>query len=803
MNTPLRMPDGFKRQRVLAWIISLCLIVMGLCEFNAPAFARTIDDGSLPTRILEVAGSQSGLPATQVLLPDWSRIALSQMPGISRSGSIDGKPYVQTLGYDLSRRWNAGMTPDQYLKLGDISQAFQAEIFSPEAIAQLTNLDLNQVALSAFTLAADQTLNHLAKVVPGLAQTNVRAIAPVAALFAAKAVGIDVSDQTLAEVLAQHPQVGQLRLKDIDLSGFPITSIHNLEAVQLQQFEGWMNSFVRDIPGLGQVPLGSMPNPIAELGSLVMRVDQVYGPAEAQRNNTISGSDVQGFSVPCAETDCAYVELDDLENVGRNERGRLEGKQWISGKYQEVEGGWGVLRSANGGREPTGRLPFGSAFKVVVMEPDETTDTVNTALFFRFCANALGCTPYFIGPVPFFTYKVNALMFVGDLSGQRAAAASQPTGASREPESSQTIADNRDGKNPCSFSGNSQPVSAQSMQGIDLNALAEAIASIESAGSGGYQAVGVHTCADGGSNCGRGLGRYQFMSYNPYAVQLIAAKPGGQGFLNRIEQGYQPTDAELFQFFPPADQDRAFMADLANKIQVTQGQIDPTTGQPFTGDRLIERVAQKHFGGDYSRVDGGGSDALDRLSLRDYGRAALTRYRNGGNGTLTCAPRATLTTANSSGVKSNEATQDSGTPGQATGRLTNPAPGFPVTSEFGPRSSPCASCSSNHAGIDIGTPIGTPVRAADGGRVLYAGWLSGYGKTMIVEHANGRMTLYAHLDSMDVSTGTAVRQGQAIARSGQSGLGTGPHLHFEVLEGATPGNWRSGSPINPRQRVQF
>jgi hypothetical protein len=168
MNTPLRMPEGFKRQRVLAWLISLCLIVISLCGFNAPAFARTIDDGSLPTRILEVAGSQSGLPATQVLLPDWSRIALSQMPGISRSGSIDGKPYVQTLGYDLSRRWNAGMTPDQYLKLGDISQAFQAEVFSPGAIAQLTNLDLNQVALSAFTLAADQTLNHLAKALMSL-----------------------------------------------------------------------------------------------------------------------------------------------------------------------------------------------------------------------------------------------------------------------------------------------------------------------------------------------------------------------------------------------------------------------------------------------------------------------------------------------------------------------------------------------------------------------------------------------------------------------------------------------------------
>lgn len=67
MNTSLGTPDGFKRQRVLAWIISLCLIVMSFYGFNAPAFVRTVDDGSLPTRILEIAGSQSGLPATQVL----------------------------------------------------------------------------------------------------------------------------------------------------------------------------------------------------------------------------------------------------------------------------------------------------------------------------------------------------------------------------------------------------------------------------------------------------------------------------------------------------------------------------------------------------------------------------------------------------------------------------------------------------------------------------------------------------------------------------------------------------------------
>ncbi|MBD2205725.1 M23 family peptidase [Calothrix sp. FACHB-1219] len=630
-----------------AWISLLVVITCIIYSIAAQATINTIGDGNLPTRIVEVANPQSRLPATKVLLPDWSRISLAQLPGISQSGAIDGSPYSQTLGYDLSRTWNVGMTPDQYLKLGDISEALQAEEFSlqaialrtvPEANTDINSIDSNKIALSEFPLIGEQTLSHLAQVVPELAKTQVNNITPVATLL--KSHLIAASNLTLAQVLTQY-EVGQMKLLEIDLSEFSISSIPNLDAVQLQQFTGWMNSNVSDIPGLGQVPLGLMPNPISEIGSLVMRIDVVHGPAENRRNNTISGSDVQGFSVPCSEKDCAYLELDDLENAGRSDRSKLEGKQWISGKYQEVEGGRGILKAVNNGREPTGRLPFGKAFKVVVMEPDETTDTVDTALFFRFCAWRMGCTPYFIGPVPFFSYKVNSLMFVGNLSEQRTNTASLPTGATREPKAKTT---NRTGVrekiNPCTFSNGSQSITGQSFSGIDLRSLGNAIAEIESAGSGDYKAIGIHTCADGGLNCGRALGRYQFMSYNPYAVQLIAAKPGGQEFLSQLEQGHQPTEAELFEFFPPADQDRAFMADMANKIQVTQEQIDPATGQPFMSDRLIERVAQKHFGGDYSKVDGNGSDALGRLSLKDYGKTALASYRNSNsdNGTLTCSP---------------------------------------------------------------------------------------------------------------------------------------------------------------------
>ncbi|WP_242045344.1 M23 family peptidase [Anabaena catenula] len=625
------------------WIFLLIVISFIIYSVTVQAANSTFDNGNLPTRIIEVANGQSRLPANKLLLPDWNQISLSQLPGISQSGGIDGSPYSQTLGYDLSRTWTVGMTPDEYLKLGDISEALQAEKFSLQAIGNITSIDLNKITLSEFPLIAEQTLSHLAKVVPQLAQTLMKDIQPVAALL--KTQGIEASNSTLAQVLTQY-EVGNMKLGEIDLSKFSLTSIPNLETLPIQDLSNWMNSFIKNIPGLGQVPLGLMPNPISEIGNLVMRIDAVYGIAENRRNNTISGSDVQGFSVPCTQKDCAYVELDNLENVGASDRSSLEGKQWISGKYQEVEGGWGILKAVNNGREPTGRLPFGKAFKVVVMETDETTDTVDTALYFRFCAWKMGCSPYFIGPIPFFSYQVNALMFVGNLDSgneQSINTTSTPTGAKREARSNPNQNSTTSQVNPCTFTSINRSITGQSFSGVNLQMLGNAIAEIESSGSGDYQAVGVYTCADNGLNCGRGLGRYQFMSYNPYAVNLIAGKPGGEEFLNQVRQGYQPTESELFEFFPPADQDKAFMADIANKIQVTQGEIDPITGQLFTGERLIERVAQKHFGGDNSKVDANSSDAFGRLSLQDYGRTVLALYSNNNsdNGTLTCIPSLT------------------------------------------------------------------------------------------------------------------------------------------------------------------
>lgn len=116
-----------------------------------------------------------------------------------------------------------------------------------------------------------------------------------------------------------------------------------------------------------------------------------------------------------------------------------------------------------------------------------------------------------------------------------------------------------------------------------------------------------------------------------------------------------------------------------------------------------------------------------------------------------------------------------------SGTYTWPTPGYTwITSRFGWRRHPIFGNQSFHNGIDIGAPMGATIVAADHGTVLYAGWLGGYGQTVIIDHGRGITTLYAHCSVLLVREGQAVTKGQAIARIGSTGWSTGPHLHFEV-----------------------
>lgn len=115
--------------------------------------------------------------------------------------------------------------------------------------------------------------------------------------------------------------------------------------------------------------------------------------------------------------------------------------------------------------------------------------------------------------------------------------------------------------------------------------------------------------------------------------------------------------------------------------------------------------------------------------------------------------------------------------------IRTPIIGAKMTSPFGMRFHPILGYMRPHTGVDWAAPIGTPIFAAGNGTVTSAGWDSGYGRRIEVQHANGYMTTYNHLSGFarGIKEGERVKQGQVIGYLGQTGLATGPHLHYEVL----------------------
>ncbi len=364
----------------------------------------------------------------EVLVPDWSRINWSNLPPIQTAGEIlFPQELIEQLGYDPSRSWEAGTTADRILKLGDIAQT-GAEKFTLQQIYNLTGIDLRGLTLEDFKTMDWQTIDSIVTAIPGLENVPVQQIKFFSDFLSQ--VGnnnlLEFGDITISEVLNIAPDFGEIPFGDIlDLSNYDLVgSIPGLIFSPLDTLKDWGNTFLNQIPGLNLVPFNAFPIGVGLGVNQVAIADIIWSDREygtGTDNYFVSGSARESKNVPvrCSSgSPCAYVELSDL--LGSN--GPFYGKRWASGATQQVEGGEKFLKIVNGGKEPTGRLVYSDLFKVAVIGTDESSGSASTGLYFRVCIKDLftdlGCSPYFIGPVPWIPIQEGQLVVMGGTAPQ-------------------------------------------------------------------------------------------------------------------------------------------------------------------------------------------------------------------------------------------------------------------------------------------------------------------------------------------------------------------------------------------------
>lgn len=292
-------------------------------------------------------GSGGGIAAAMALPPqadlELGAWTIRDLGSVDEAGTIP-KALNEAAVWPVARNWEAGTPLAVVLRLGDLRD-LSVETLAGYQLSLLSGVPLDNLSLDHFPFLTEQPLRALVESIPSLSGVQLQALAPILALLS-QHLGLGVPEpvagMTLGTALATVPQLGAgrgLRLADLDpeaLHGFSFVDVPNASITPLENFKGWKQHVVADIPGLSQVPLGQFPTPLSGVSGVVARIDAVYGPAEANRQNTITGSDQVGFQAPCA-ANCAYLELDEAPELGRTATSALRGKQFISGKYQAVE----------------------------------------------------------------------------------------------------------------------------------------------------------------------------------------------------------------------------------------------------------------------------------------------------------------------------------------------------------------------------------------------------------------------------------------------------------------------------------
>ena len=432
---------------------------LGLSFTFSSFLSNTVKASSIPTINYEMVGDDNQ-PAGILKAPDFTSITFRSLGSFEQSGSISAV-YDRYTDYNLGRQWYKGDAIIDVLKLGDIDESFGVGRFSLAEIVAKSGRRTQDVTLAQFGFIKHQTVASFIKANPALLERAIKDIPPIAdavnqvydyqgkallerparvLIDAAKSESIQqlslnknaksIAEKaiTSAQTTAAKSDIAEFEMGNLDLNEYTLEDVAGVGDSFVEDYEAWKDEHLSDISGLGDISFSDFPNPVATTLAFISRVDTIWSDAngEIKRSHSVSGSNVAGYAVPC-QRKCAHLELDDLENSGRNTRWISEGRRWMLGNDPNnanicpeapwgVDGGEGILGNLNCGKEPTGRNPFGSGFKVALWSVDETTDQAETAIFFRICYRGfpdLGCTPYFIGPIPFLPANRESWIILG------------------------------------------------------------------------------------------------------------------------------------------------------------------------------------------------------------------------------------------------------------------------------------------------------------------------------------------------------------------------------------------------------
>ena len=302
-----------------------------------------------------------------------------------------------------TKYWQAGERIENILQLKDFDETGLPSVSLSEILTN-SYTPIDNLSLADFSLLKKTKFKKLVNAVPSLKSFRLNEVEPLYDLVK-KGVGSgkakSLANTKISSVIKDN-KIANLSLNKINLNNYSLDSIPQLINSPLNAFPHWGNQFLSEIPGLVEMPFKSLFN-FLSAGIPVAKVDLILNSTEGYIDNTITGSYQSGFNVNCYQADCEHIELVDYLPAFSG----FDGKRWI-GKSHEVEGGSGCFK----GREPTGRHPFGDNFKVVLTGVDEAEARADFSIYFRFCFFC-GCSPYIVGPIPFFSVTEKDPLFLG------------------------------------------------------------------------------------------------------------------------------------------------------------------------------------------------------------------------------------------------------------------------------------------------------------------------------------------------------------------------------------------------------